>query len=66
MSDCVLVCGACGCVCLSLGVSTVGWGPCPLPGVCASLPIPGNLTWVLPEARGLQCPFNAPPTPSTT
>ena len=54
-------------VCVSVAGCVHGEvGACPLPGVCASLPIPGNLTWVLPEAHGLQCPFNAPPTPSTT
>lgn len=51
-------------VCLSLGVSTEGARP--LQGVRASLPLPSSPSWVLPEARGLQCPFNAPPTSSTT
>ena len=60
----VSVWGACGCVSLSLGVSPEGARP--LQGVRASLPLPSSPSRVLPEARGLQCPFNAPPTSSTT
>lgn len=60
---CLSVCGPCGCVSLFLGVSMEREHPLQGVCVCASLPIPGNPTWVLPEARGLQCPFNAPPNP---